>query len=376
MAPCRRSPRTARRSMPRLAALLRKELIRPDRPMLPGDDGFRFCHLLIRDAAYDALPKATRAELHERFADWLEQHGADLVERDEILGYHLEQAYRYRTELGARRRRNRRARRTRRRPPRSRRPAGRQSRRLARRGQAAGERARARHRRPARARPDPGRPCLAPQRARRRRSSRRSWRRVWPPQRTWGSEASPRSCSSAATGNVWRGSASRPRGVADGRRGGDRDVHGSRRPTRPCRGRSGARKSASAPGPPGRMLCRGRTRARARCRLRRPGMFADKSISTLTCALCDGPEPVGDAIHRCEELLESAGDDRVLDANINRCLSALLAMAGRVDEATERVRRSEPGLRRQAEPGGGPPTGSSPRRRRSSPATSPAPSTS
>ncbi len=85
---------------PRLAALVRKELIRPDRPQLAGEDGFRFRHLLIRDAAYDALPKATRAELHERFADWLEQHGAELVERDEILGYHLEQAYRYRTELG------------------------------------------------------------------------------------------------------------------------------------------------------------------------------------------------------------------------------------------------------------------------------------
>jgi len=64
-------------------------------------------------------------------------------------------------------------------------------------------------------------------------------------------------------------------------------------------------------------------------------------ISTLTSALCDGPEPVGGAIHRCEELLESAGDDRLLDATINRRLSALLAMAGRVDEATERVRRSD-----------------------------------
>ena len=58
---------------PRLAALVRKELIRPDRPQLAGEDGFRFRHLLIRDAAYEALPKATRADLHERFATWLEQ---------------------------------------------------------------------------------------------------------------------------------------------------------------------------------------------------------------------------------------------------------------------------------------------------------------
>jgi class 3 adenylate cyclase/tetratricopeptide (TPR) repeat protein len=85
---------------PRLASLVRKELIRPNKPHVAGEDGFRFRHLLIRDAAYDALPKAVRAELHERFAAWLEEHGADLVELEEILGYHLEQACRYRAELG------------------------------------------------------------------------------------------------------------------------------------------------------------------------------------------------------------------------------------------------------------------------------------
>ena len=70
-----------------------------DAPTFPEDEGFRFRHLLIRDAAYESLPKATRAELHEQFADWLATH--DLVERDEILGYHLEQAHRYRAELDA-----------------------------------------------------------------------------------------------------------------------------------------------------------------------------------------------------------------------------------------------------------------------------------
>jgi class 3 adenylate cyclase/tetratricopeptide (TPR) repeat protein len=84
----------------KLMALVRKELVRPDRTQLPGDDAFRFRHLLIRDAAYDGLPKAARAELHERFAAWLESHGRDLIELDEILGYHLEQAHRYRLELG------------------------------------------------------------------------------------------------------------------------------------------------------------------------------------------------------------------------------------------------------------------------------------
>jgi tetratricopeptide (TPR) repeat protein len=83
-----------------LIALVRKELVRPDRPQLEGEDAFRFRHLLIRDAAYDALPKSTRAALHERFAAWLGVHGTSLVELDEILAYHLEQAYRYRQELG------------------------------------------------------------------------------------------------------------------------------------------------------------------------------------------------------------------------------------------------------------------------------------
>jgi class 3 adenylate cyclase/tetratricopeptide (TPR) repeat protein len=84
----------------RLLALVRKELLRPDRPVFAGDDAYRFRHLLIRDAAYDALPKTVRADLHRRFAAWLEQHGRELVELDEILGYHLEQAARYLDELG------------------------------------------------------------------------------------------------------------------------------------------------------------------------------------------------------------------------------------------------------------------------------------
>ena len=71
---------------PRLASLTRKQLIAPDKAQIPGEDGFRFRHLLIRDAAYDALPKAARADLHTRFADWLEGHGTAVVELDELLG--------------------------------------------------------------------------------------------------------------------------------------------------------------------------------------------------------------------------------------------------------------------------------------------------
>jgi tetratricopeptide (TPR) repeat protein len=84
----------------RLVALVRKQLVRPDRAQLTGDDAYRFRHLLIRDAAYEALPKASRADLHRRFAAWLEEHGRDLVELEEILGYHLEQAALYLGQLG------------------------------------------------------------------------------------------------------------------------------------------------------------------------------------------------------------------------------------------------------------------------------------
>jgi DNA-binding SARP family transcriptional activator len=84
-----------------VAALVRKELIRPGRPLFAGEHAFRFRHLLIRDAAYDSIPKAVRSGLHECYATWLDSRaGERLVEYEEIIGYHLEQAFRYRAELG------------------------------------------------------------------------------------------------------------------------------------------------------------------------------------------------------------------------------------------------------------------------------------
>jgi len=85
----------------RLASLMRMELVRPDQASFAGEEAYRFRHLLIRDAAYQALAKQTRSELHERFAAWLERVAADRrAEYEEVIAYHLEQAYRYRTELG------------------------------------------------------------------------------------------------------------------------------------------------------------------------------------------------------------------------------------------------------------------------------------
>ena len=84
----------------RVLALVRKELVRPAH-VTEGGDVFRFRHLLIRDAAYEAMSKDARAELHERYAGHLEAlPGNRASEVEEIAGYHLEQAYRYRAELG------------------------------------------------------------------------------------------------------------------------------------------------------------------------------------------------------------------------------------------------------------------------------------
>ncbi len=85
---------------PPLLALCDKRLIRPA-PAGLNQDGYRFANLLLRDAAYDRLLKRSRARMHQRFADWLEEISGDRVaEREEIIGYHLEQSFRYRTELG------------------------------------------------------------------------------------------------------------------------------------------------------------------------------------------------------------------------------------------------------------------------------------
>jgi AAA ATPase domain/SnoaL-like domain len=84
----------------RLEALRRSELIEPDAGWVLGEPGLRFHHALIRDAAYRRLLKGTRAELHRRFAGWLEQRLGAVVEHDETIGWHLEQAHRHLHELG------------------------------------------------------------------------------------------------------------------------------------------------------------------------------------------------------------------------------------------------------------------------------------
>jgi DNA-binding SARP family transcriptional activator/tetratricopeptide (TPR) repeat protein len=69
-----------------------------------GHPLFRFRHGLIRDASYNAATKQVRSELHERLAEWLTRRVAGRRrELDQLLGYHLEQAYRLGAEAGAHR---------------------------------------------------------------------------------------------------------------------------------------------------------------------------------------------------------------------------------------------------------------------------------
>ena len=86
----------------RLSSLSARQLIHPEATTLAGD-GYRFDHIIIRDAAYGRLLKRERARLHERFAHWGEQVNREREregEFEEILGYHLEQAAMYLGELG------------------------------------------------------------------------------------------------------------------------------------------------------------------------------------------------------------------------------------------------------------------------------------
>ncbi|HUF58652.1 MAG TPA: adenylate/guanylate cyclase domain-containing protein [Actinomycetota bacterium] len=84
-----------------LMALHRRDLIGPEQALFGGSEAFRFRHALIRDAAYERIPKRVRSQLHEGHARWLERIAAErLPEFEEVLAYHLEQAAALRSELG------------------------------------------------------------------------------------------------------------------------------------------------------------------------------------------------------------------------------------------------------------------------------------
>jgi class 3 adenylate cyclase/tetratricopeptide (TPR) repeat protein len=87
----------------RLSSLAARMLIEEEPDYVIAGDSHRFVHFQVRDAAYRRLLKRQRAALHERFAEWGERLARERgrqVEFQEILGYHLEQAYLYLAELG------------------------------------------------------------------------------------------------------------------------------------------------------------------------------------------------------------------------------------------------------------------------------------
>lgn len=82
-------------------SLVRKDLFALERYSRAGGRTYRFHHVLMRDAAYRAIPKARRAEEHERFGAAVQRRaGARLAEVEEIVGYHLESSVALRIELG------------------------------------------------------------------------------------------------------------------------------------------------------------------------------------------------------------------------------------------------------------------------------------
>jgi predicted ATPase/class 3 adenylate cyclase len=84
-----------------LQALVRRDFVRPVESEFAGEDAFAFSHGLMRDTAYVSIPKEVRAELHSRYAAWLERKIAGIAgEYEELVAYHLEQSVRYRRELG------------------------------------------------------------------------------------------------------------------------------------------------------------------------------------------------------------------------------------------------------------------------------------
>jgi tetratricopeptide (TPR) repeat protein len=83
-----------------LQTLVAKRLVQHDPSDRRPRQEYSFRHILIQEAAYRAIPKTLRAELHHRFADWLEYVlWEPATARPEILGYHLEQSVRYLSEL-------------------------------------------------------------------------------------------------------------------------------------------------------------------------------------------------------------------------------------------------------------------------------------
>jgi class 3 adenylate cyclase len=76
-----------------LGALERRDLIRRDRvSVFEGDQQFSFRHVLIRDAAYELLPRARRRERHAHVGRFLEEASSEVGESTSALARHWRDA--------------------------------------------------------------------------------------------------------------------------------------------------------------------------------------------------------------------------------------------------------------------------------------------
>jgi class 3 adenylate cyclase/tetratricopeptide (TPR) repeat protein len=336
------SDEQARPAVPgKLAGLTRKDLIRLTAgTLVVGEVAYRFKHVLVREAAYRATAKTLRASLHERFADWLERlAGGRVGEYQEILGYHLERAYRYRVELG---------------------PVDEAARALAIRA--------ARHLDPAGRRANDrgdvhaaanllGRAAaLLPADSLERLELLLPYAYAVAETgrgleaRSIVGELYERATSlgerrlamhariSSLEDNFWD-----PEIDFDERRA----IYEEGIETFTALGdEAGLARCTRLLGRICRTLGRGAEAAawseRALMHANACGDLVTRRLVTqsLAMTLAGGPMPAGDAIRRCEELREANTDDRILDAVITRCLSELYAMVGRVDDARDSWEKS------------------------------------
>jgi class 3 adenylate cyclase/tetratricopeptide (TPR) repeat protein len=89
-----------------LQELVRLDLLQADHsaasvPLPPGSGpGYRFRHPMIQSVAYERMPEDRRAELHERYADWLAERTRDNPDQfDELVAHHFHESYRYASKL-------------------------------------------------------------------------------------------------------------------------------------------------------------------------------------------------------------------------------------------------------------------------------------
>ncbi len=76
-----------------LATLIEKDILFPvQEPSIAGEREYAFKHVMLRDVAYDRIPKADRAVLHERCGRWIGEIPGSAEEYIEFVAHHFEQA--------------------------------------------------------------------------------------------------------------------------------------------------------------------------------------------------------------------------------------------------------------------------------------------